>query len=71
MIALVNEFLEEVCRVTVESGMPGFVLESKELGIINVVVKKEGLRGLFDVGSKVLVDNDVFVSTTVTSLVAL
>ena len=51
--------------------MPGFVLEPKELDIINVVVKKEGLRGLFDAGSKVLVDNDVFVFTTVTSLVAL
>ena len=71
MAALVNEFLEEVGRVTVEFGMSGLVLEPKELDIINVVVKKEGLRGLFDVGSKVLVDTDVFVSTTVTSLVAL
>ena len=70
MVALVNEFLEEVGRVTV-FGMPGFVLEPKELDIINVVVNKEGLRGLFDSGSRVLVDNDVFVSTTVTSLVAL
>ena len=51
--------------------MPGFVLEAKELDIINVVVKKEGLRGLFNAGSKALVDNDVFVFTTVTSLVAL
>ena len=57
--------------MTVEFGMPGFVLEPKGLDINNVVVKKEGLRGLFDAGSKVLVDNDVFVSTTVTSLVAL
>ena len=71
MVALVNEFLEDVGWVTVEFGMPGFVLEPKELDIINVVVRKEGLRGLSDAGSKVLVDNDVFVSTTVTSLVAL
>ena len=40
--------------------MPGFMLEPKELDIINVVVKKEGLRGLFDASSKVLVDTDVF-----------